>query len=69
MRSSFVATTGLKLIRTPSVRQQATRRRLALVGVIVGFAALSGAVGFLTAPHGSREPGPRTGPFSYFPSE
>jgi hypothetical protein len=69
MRSSFVSTTGLKLIRTPSVRQQAARRRLAVVGVLVGFAVVSGAVGFLTAPHGSAEPGPRTGPFSYFPSQ
>ena len=69
MRSSFVATTGLKLIRTPSVRQQTQRRRLAVVGVILGMAGLSGAVGFLTAPAGSAEPGPRTGPFSYFPSE
>ncbi|MBX3483639.1 hypothetical protein [Phenylobacterium sp.] len=69
MRSSFVATTGLKLIRTPSVRQQTARRRLAIVGAIAGFAMLSGAIGVLTAPHGSTEPGPRTGPFSYFPSE
>jgi hypothetical protein len=69
MRSSFVATTGLKLIRTPSVRQQAARRRLAVLGALVGFAVLSGAIGFLTAPKGSTEPGPRTGPFSYFPSE
>ena len=69
MRSSFVATTGLKLIRTPSVRQQTARRRMAVVGAVLGFAILSGAVGFLTAPHGSTEPGPRTGPFSYFPSQ
>jgi hypothetical protein len=69
MRSSFVATTGLKLIRTPSVRQRTARRRLAVVGTILGFAALSGAVGFFTAPQGSTEPGPRTGPFSYFPSQ
>ena len=69
MRSSFAATTGLKLVRTPSVRQQTARRRLAVAGAVAAFAALSGAIGFLTAPHGSTEPGPRTGPFSYFPSE
>jgi len=69
MPSSFIATRGLKLVRSPSARQQTLRRRLAVVGAIMGFAALSGAVGFLTAPHGSSEPGPRTGPFSYFPSQ
>jgi hypothetical protein len=69
MRSSFVATTGLKLIRSPNVRQQAARRRLAVLAAILAFAALSGAVGFMTAPRGSTEPGPRTGPFSYFPSQ
>jgi hypothetical protein len=69
MRSSFVATTGLKLARTPNVRELAARRRLAIVAAIVGLAAISGVVGAVTAPHGSQQPAARTGPFSYFPTE
>lgn len=67
MRSSFAATSGLKLVRTPSARERAKRRRLAVAGVLVGFSLLSAAVGFIAAPRGAMEPGPLTGPFSYFP--
>jgi hypothetical protein len=69
MRSSFVATTGLKLARTPSVREQAARRRVAVIAAVVGLAAVSGVVGAVTAPHGSQQATARTGPFSYFPTE
>ena len=69
MRSSFTATTGLKLSRSPSAREQAARRRLAMLAVIAGLALTGGVLGLITAPSGSGEPAARTGPFSYFPSE
>lgn len=68
-RSSFVATTGLKLLRTPSLRDVARRRAMAVIAAVVGFAAASIAVGLATAPAGAPAAAERTGPFSYFPSE
>ncbi len=67
MRSSFIATTGLKLARSPSVRDQAVRRRRAVIGTFLGLAVASAVIGALTAPGHPREA--QTGPFSYFPSE
>lgn len=67
MRSSLIATKGLKLVRGPSVRADAARRRWAVVGAVVGLAIASGLVGYLTAPAYPTDL--RTGPFSYFPSE
>jgi hypothetical protein len=70
MRSSFTADTGLKLARTPNAREQAQRRRLAVLAAIAGLAVASGVFGALTAPHSLRHPAESsTGPFSYFPSE
>ncbi|HET6971185.1 MAG TPA: hypothetical protein VFH92_08670 [Phenylobacterium sp.] len=70
MRSSFTVNTGLKLARTPSVREQAQRRRMAILCAIAGLALASGVFGVLTAPHGVQAVAERsTGPFSYFPSE
>lgn len=67
MRSSFIATTGLKLARSPSIREQAARRRRVVIGAFIGLAAASAVIGALTAPG---QPGEaQTGPFSYFPSE
>lgn len=69
-RSSFVATTGLKLLRTPSVRDVARRRVLTVVAAVFGFAAASIAVGLATTPAGpTKAAAVQTGPFSYFPSE
>jgi hypothetical protein len=67
MRSSLVATKGLKLVRSRSLRDDAARRRWAVVGAVAGLALASGVVGYFTAPSGPAEH--RTGPFSYFPSE
>ena len=67
MRSSLVATRGLKLVRSRSEREEAARRRWAVAGAVAGLALASGLVGYLTAPSGPAEP--RTGPFSYFPSQ
>lgn len=67
MRSSLVATTGQKLVRGPSVRGDAARRRWAVVGAIAGFALVSSLMGYLTAPAVPSDL--RTSPFSYFPSE
>ena len=67
MRSSLVATKGLRLVRGPSVRRDAARRRWTVLGAIVSLAVASGLIGYLTTPSVVNEP--RTGPFSYFPSE
>jgi len=67
MRSSFVATTGLKLVRSPSLRHQAARRRWAAIWTFLGLAVVSGVIGALTAPGRPHEA--QTGPFSYFPSQ
>lgn len=67
MRSSFVATTGLKLARTPSARTQALRRRLAVAGALLALAAAGVVVGIATAPAPAADG--RIGPLSYFPSE
>lgn len=69
MRSSFNATTGLKLSKSPGIRQQTARRRLAVLGSILGLALVSALVGALTTSPGGQESAGRTGPFSYFPSE
>ena len=69
MRSSFTATTGLKLSRSPNAREQSARRRAMIVWTVLGLAAASGVFGALTAPRGGGEPAVRTEPFSYFPSE
>ena len=68
MRSSLIATKGLKLVRTPSARVEAHRRRLMVLGAILGLALLSIVGGYLAAPSRAADP-VRTGPFSYFPSQ
>ena len=68
MRSSFVASTGLKLVRTPSARQQALRLWLALFAGVAALAIAGVAAGLIVAPHGPQGPAATTGPFSYFPS-
>ena len=69
MRSSFTATTGLKLTRSPSLREQIARRRGVALGALLGLAAAGAAFGMLTAPQGASDGASSTGPFSYFPSE
>lgn len=69
MRSSFAKQRGLTLMKTPTAREQAGRRRLAIACAMVGLALASGLVGTLT--HRSMEVAGKasTGPFSYFPGE
>ena len=71
MRSSFASSSpaprrGVRLMKTPSHRQQMAKRRWMVAGGMLALALVSGAVGVLTArpdPGGAVE----TGPFSYFP--
>ena len=67
MRSSFTSRSGFALMKTPSYRQQATRRRLMVVCAVLGLALASGLIGSLTAPKGDAVAQASTGPFSYFP--
>ena len=68
IRNSFVATTGLKLARTPSVRDVARRRLLVVSGVLLSLAFAGFGFGLATAPPEAQTT-VHTGPFSYFPSE
>ena len=68
MRSSFTAVTGLKLSRSPSIRDEAARRRLMLGAGFVVLAMAGAGLGLITAPERG-EADSATGPFSYFPSE
>ena len=69
MRSFAPSRGGMGLIKTPSYRQQAGRRRLAVACAVAALALASGLVGSLV--HPGREAAGRlhTGPFSYFPSQ
>ena len=68
MRSSFTPRSGFALLKTPSYRQQAARRRMMVVCAILALALASGLIGTLTAPHRADLAGRGdTGPFSYFP--
>ena len=70
MPSTFAARSGLSLSRTPSHRQQVSRRRLALLCALVGLALASGVIGSLVRPAAEALPNhPATGPFSYFPAQ
>lgn len=70
MATSFAPRTGLSLAKSPSHRQQAGRRRLAVLCAIAGLALASGVIGSLLRP--APDPLPAhaaTGPFSYFPTQ
>jgi hypothetical protein len=70
MRSDFAPRHGFALAKTPSYRQQATRRRLMAICAILGLALTSGLIGSLTAPRGEvLAKAAATGPFSYFPHQ
>jgi hypothetical protein len=66
MRSNFASHRGLTLMKSPTARQEATRRRLAVACAMVGLALASGVIGTLT--HTPSEAfKSSTGPFSYIP--
>jgi len=67
MRSSFSSRSGFVLIKSPSYRQQAARRRLALIAGVLGLALASGLLGSLTANRHELAQAGTMGPFSYFP--
>lgn len=69
MRSQFASRSGLGLIKSPSVRQQSTRRRLAVICGVLALALASGLIGSLTRPDALQPDRTHTGPFSYFPSQ
>jgi len=57
------------LIKSPNHRQQAARRKLAVVAGVVALAIASGVIGSLTSANPVAVGEATTGPFSYFPSE
>jgi hypothetical protein len=69
MRTSYANGRGAALLKTPSHRQQASRRRLTVLCAILALALASGVVGSLIHPQSAPASHPATGPFSYFPSE
>jgi hypothetical protein len=60
---------GSTLMKTPSHRQQATRRRLMVICGVLALALASGVVGSMTHSRGEVVGKAETGPFSYYPSE
>jgi hypothetical protein len=68
MRSSFASQRGVILVKSPSARQQANRRWLAVAGGMAVLAMVSALIGTLTHPSSEVFAKPSTGPFSYFPS-
>jgi hypothetical protein len=69
MRTSYATVRGAVLQKTPNAREQAGRRRLAVVCAILGLALASGLLGSMIHTDQSFSSRPATGPFSYFPSE
>jgi len=69
MRSSYATVRGAVLLKTPNARQQAGRRRLAVVCAILALALASGLFGSMIRPSPELSSRPATGPFSYFPSQ
>lgn len=70
MRTDFAPRRSFTLLKTPSYRQQATRRRLMVICAVLGLAIASGLVGSLTTPpKGEVLAKAATGPFSYFPHQ
>jgi|KBSSwiStaDraftv2_1062776.scaffolds.fasta_scaffold949782_2 hypothetical protein len=60
------ASRNVGLVKSPSLRQQAARRRLLAVCGLLLLALASGAVGALSERHAEVLGKPQTGPFSYF---
>jgi len=69
MRSSFAPRGGFSLTKTPNHREQAGRRRMAVVCTVLAMAVASGVIGSMTHSRGEVSGKAHTGPFSYFPSE
>ena len=69
MQSGYAPRRGSILMKTPTHRQRAVHRRLAVVCGVLGLALASGLVGSLIHPPAQVSSRPATGPFSYFPSE
>ncbi|HEY8573909.1 hypothetical protein [Phenylobacterium sp.] len=69
MRNQFTSRGGFVLAKTPSTRQQQSRRKLAVISGILALALASGVIGSLTSPNAAVVGQVTTGPFSYFPSE
>jgi hypothetical protein len=56
-------------MKTPSHRQQASRRRLMVICGVLALALASGVIGSMTHTRGEAVGKAETGPFSYYPSE
>jgi len=69
MRTSYANGRGAALLKTPTHRQQTSRRRLTALCAVLALALVSGVVGSLIHPQSAPPSHPATGPFSYFPSE
>ena len=69
MPSGHAIGRGPVLMKTPSWRQQAGRRRLAVASAVLGLALASGVIGSLIHPVHAVSSRPATGPFSYIPPE
>ena len=66
MRSGFAPRGGFVLMKSPSQRQEALRRRAVVACAFLALAIASGVIGSLTGSTAANRPTPA---FSYFPSE
>jgi hypothetical protein len=69
MRSIHATAPGASLLKTPTYREEATRRRLTVICALLALALASGLIGSLARPEIHPTSGSTTGPFSYFPSQ
>jgi hypothetical protein len=69
MRSSHATLRGALLQKTPNAREQAGRRRAAVVCAMLGLALAAGLIGSVINTDQGLSRRLATGPFSYFPSE
>jgi hypothetical protein len=69
MQRAFAPRRGPILMKTPTHRQEAVRRRLVVVCAVLGLALASGLIGSLIRPSSHVSSRPATGPFSYIPAQ
>ena len=68
MRSTFDYR-GAALLKTPGLREESHRRRLAVVLAVMGLALASGVIGSLTHPRSEAAAKLAAGPSTYIPTQ
>jgi hypothetical protein len=69
MQETLAPRRGGVLIKSPNARHQAARRRWFAAGALLALALSSWTLGAISHPRADAVGKPRTGPFSYIPSQ